>query len=98
MNDKDVRIETFRSGPLSPVAVRVTHLPTGLSVKVTGASSISARRRATKKLEELVAHSLGVCSICDAPLPHATDAASLERARIVHDAYEYAQSLRDAST
>jgi protein subunit release factor A len=54
MNEKDLRIDTFTSSsPL--VRMRITHVPTGLSVLGEGDSKSGLRRKLMKELAEKVA-------------------------------------------
>jgi protein subunit release factor A len=54
MNEKDLRIDTFtNSSPL--VRMRITHVPTGISVLGEGDSKSGLRRKLMKELTEKVA-------------------------------------------
>jgi protein subunit release factor A len=55
LNEKELRIDIFRSGGQQPILVRIVHIPTGtVAQSVPNRSQISAIREAKEKLEKLL--------------------------------------------
>lgn len=54
LSETDLRTDIYRSGISCPVAVRVTHLPTGLVASAEDRSTIRARTQALDELQRKV--------------------------------------------
>ena len=62
LREEDIRIDVFTSGINCPVAVKLTHMPTGFSVEGKGKSQYLLVRELKDKLAELVRQEKNKCS------------------------------------
>lgn len=55
IDERDVRVDVWRSGARGPITMRLTHVPTGIVATKTGTGAASMRRRLMHSLSSRVA-------------------------------------------